>query len=134
VSELGYIEELLGRWIIQYPGADGMIVKDYVETLELKIDGTFSWTPTPPWAKPDGRWGIAFDGTEQMKLYFEEHNGTYRGNWLVLVALGHTQMFHWQRTRADGVIFADRVLMARRNTSRVASGTRALNSQATTTH
>jgi hypothetical protein len=118
-EELGYIEELLGHWEIQYPGPDGMIVEDYVETLELRIDGTFAWDPTPLWAKQEGRWGITVgDETGQIRLYFEERNGgTYRGNWLVLAALplgGHTVvMLHWQRTWADAVIFNDRVLVAR---------------------
>jgi hypothetical protein len=56
--------------------------------------------------------------TEKMRLYFEQRNGGgYRGNWLLLGALrfgANTElMFHWQRTRTDGVVFDDRVLIAR---------------------
>src|ERR1035441_427420 len=94
-EELGYIEELLGHWEIRYPGPDGMIVADYIESLELRIDGTFSWHPTPLWAKQNGRWGVTVDEESgQIRLYFEERNGgTYRGNWLVLAAVplgGHS--------------------------------------------
>ena len=116
MGELGYIDALLGHWDVRYPGADGMIVDGYVEALELKIDGTFSWNPTPLWAKPGGRWGIEFVGAEQMKLYIEERRGGYRANWLVFGAMPEP-MWCWQRTRTDGVVFDDRVLMARRNTS-----------------
>jgi len=81
-EELGYAEELLGQWEIWYPGPDGMINEGYVESPELRIDGRFSWNPTPLWAKPEGRWGITVKvGTRQMRLYFEERNGgTFRGN------------------------------------------------------
>jgi hypothetical protein len=48
---LGYVEAPLGHWMAQYPGADGMIVEDYAERLELKVDAPFSWEPTPLWAK-----------------------------------------------------------------------------------
>jgi hypothetical protein len=118
-EDLGYVEALLGHWEVRYPGADGMIVEDYAERLELKVDGTFSWEPTPLWAKPEGRWGITVDDeTEKMRLYVEERNAHgYRGNWLVVVTLrfgAHTELtFHWQRTFADAVVFADRVLVAR---------------------
>jgi hypothetical protein len=105
-----------------------MIVEDYVETLELRIDGTFAWNPTPLWARQEGRWGITEnEDTGQMRLYFEERNGgTYRGNWLVLAALpvgGHTVvLLHWQRTCADAVVFDDRVLVARQVTLGTAQG------------
>ena len=104
-DELGYIEELLGHWEIRYPGPDGMIVADYIESLELRIDGTFSWNPTPLWAKQNGRWGVTVDEESgQIRLYFEERNGgTYRGNWLVLAAVplgGHSVvMLHWHSAR-----------------------------------
>ena len=120
--ELGYVEALLGHWEVQYPGADGMIVEDYIERLELSIDGTFSWTPTPLWARAQGRWGITVDDdTEHMRLYIEMRNGgSYRGNWLVLVTLrfgAHTELtMHWQRTYANAVVFDDRVLVARQVT------------------
>ena len=119
-EELGYVEALLGHWEVQYPGADGMIIEDYVERLELRIDGTFSWDPTPLWAKPEGRWGITVGpDTQRMRLYFQERNGGgYRGNWLVALRFGvQTElMLHWQRTRADAVVFDDRVLVARQIT------------------
>lgn len=126
-DELGYIEELLGHWEIRYPGPDGMIVADYIESLELRIDGTFSWNPTPLWAKQNGRWGVTVDEESgQIRLYFEERNGgTYRGNWLVLAALplgGRTVVtLHWQRTCADGVVFDERVLVARQVTDGTAA-------------
>src|ERR1019366_9944711 len=112
---------LLGHWEVQYPGADGMIVEDYIERLELRIDGTFSWTPTPLWARPQGRWGVTVDSdTGQMRLYIEERNGGgYRGNWLVLMRFGADTewMFHWQREGADAVVFDDRGLVARQVTT-----------------
>jgi hypothetical protein len=86
-----------------------MIAEDDVENLELRIDGTLPWDPPPPWTKPDGRWGITVDeDTQLMRLYFERRNGgSYRGNWLVAIRLTiHTGlMLHWQRTRADAVVF-----------------------------
>jgi hypothetical protein len=118
-EDLGYVEELLGLWEVQYPGADGMLVEDYAERLELKVDGTFSWEPTPLWAKPDGRWGISINGdTGEMRLCIEERSkDRYRVHWLVLVTLpvgAHSALiWHWQRTRADAVVFADRILVAR---------------------
>jgi hypothetical protein len=99
-----------------------MIVEDYIERLELSIDGTFSWTPTPLWARAQGRWGVTVDDhTGEMRLYFEERRGGgYRGNWLVLVTLrfgAHTELtMHWQRTYANAVVFDDRVLVARQVT------------------
>ena len=118
-ENLGYVDELLGLWEVRYPGADGMIVEDHVERLELRIGGTFAWDPTPLWAKQGGRWGITVDDkSRHIRLYFQERNGgTYRGNWLVLATLplgGHSVvMLHWQRTFADAVVFDDRVLVAR---------------------
>jgi hypothetical protein len=121
-EDLGYVEVLLGHWTVQYPGADAMIIEDYAEQLELKVDGTFSWNPTPLWAKQNGRWGVTVDDDSgHIRLYFQERNGgTYRGNWLLLTALplggDKVVMLHWQRTWADAVVFRDRLLIARQIT------------------
>jgi hypothetical protein len=118
-EDLHYLDELLGCWEIRYPGKDGMIVKSHVESLELKVDGTFSWNPTPLWVKPEGRWSIAGNPqTQQMKLYIEQRKGhTFRGEWLVLTTLRFEEreerMIHWQRTQYEGVVFKDRVLTGR---------------------
>jgi len=63
-----------------------MINENYVEILELKSDGTFSWDPTPLWARPEGRWGITGDTEiKQLRLWFEQRKGEmFRGHWLVL--------------------------------------------------
>jgi hypothetical protein len=112
-----YIDEMLGHWEVKYPGADGVIVESYVEALQLKIDGTFSWTPTPIWAQPGGRWRLAFVGAEWMRLEIEQRRGGYRSNWLVVIAALPTQelILNWQRPCADAVVFTDRVLVARRD-------------------
>jgi hypothetical protein len=46
-----------------------MIAEDDVENLELRIDGTLPWDPTPLWATPEGRWDITVDeDTQLMRL------------------------------------------------------------------
>jgi hypothetical protein len=116
-EDLGYADELLGYWEIRYPGTDGLINESDVESLELRLDGT--WNPTPLWAKPEGRWGITVrEGTGQVRLYFEERpGGAVRGHWLVLNTLrfgeNEERMIHWQRTRYGAAVFADRILTGR---------------------
>jgi hypothetical protein len=113
-------DELMGRWEIRYPGADGMIIKDYAELLELRPDGTFSWNPTPLWAKPEGRWGVTRKtGTQQIKLYFEERSGQrFRSQWVVFTTIrfGERELraIHWQRKHYGAVVFDDRIFTGRR--------------------
>lgn len=116
--DLAYFEDLLGTWEIRYPRANGLIREDYVERLELMDDGTFSWTPAPLWAKSGGRYGITQEAG-RMRLYFEQRQrSVLRGNYLVIIEFpsedGTELTFHWQRTRHDGVVFSDRILMGRR--------------------
>ena len=49
----------MGR--VRYPGLDDMIAEDDVENLEMRMDGTLPWDPTPPWAKLEGRRSITVD-------------------------------------------------------------------------
>jgi hypothetical protein len=95
-----------------------MINRSYAEHLELRPDGTFSWTPTPIWVKAEGRWGITGDPKKQLKLHIEErHSGSFRSEWLVVTPfkLKDTEelIIHWQRTVFDAVVFADRILVGR---------------------
>lgn len=117
-DDLRYFDELLGHWEVRYPDRVGMLVVDYAEHLELRADGTYLWTPAPLWTKPKGRWGLAGNWeANQLKLYFEEHRGTFRGQCLVLTDLkigALTERFiHWQRTQYGAVVFEDRILAAR---------------------
>lgn len=115
-QELGYLEEVLGVWDVKYPGRDGMINEAYVERLELRCDGTYSWNPAPPWAPRTGKWGILKTQDRELRLCFEEKQGRLRCNYLVLMQLekGGPFFLNWQRTRGDAVIFADRIFRADR--------------------
>jgi hypothetical protein len=118
-EDLRYFEELLGSWEIRYPGDDGMINESYAERLDLRSDGTYSWSPTPLWARPgSGRWGVAGDpATRELKLYFEGRRGALRGQWLVYMTLRAGErterLIHWQRTQYGAVVFSDRILTGR---------------------
>ncbi len=119
-EDLRYHDELLGNWEICYPGPDGKLHLGYVESLELRADGHFSWNPTPLWVKPEGRWGVATDAdTGSWKLYFEERRGvSFRGANLVITnfVVGGTQelRMHWQRTCSGAVVFEDRIWCGRK--------------------
>lgn len=115
-QELGYLEEVLGAWDIKYPGPDGMITEAYVERLELRRDGTYSWNPAPAWAPKTGKWGVVRTQDGKLRLCFEEKQGRLRCNYLVLMQIekGGPFFLNWQRTRADAVVFTDRVFRADR--------------------
>jgi len=119
VEDLRYLDELLGVWEIGYPRPDGVInASSYAERLELRMDGTYSWTPSPLWARPAGKWGVLADpDTGEFKLYFETRRGGFRGEWLVITtfrdAAPEVRLIHWQRTVTQAVVFNDRILAGR---------------------
>ena len=115
-QELGLIEEAVGEWDVKYPGQDEMILEDYVERLELKRDGTYSWTPPPAWAARTGEWGVIKTEDGFLKLCFTDTHGRPRWGYLVLMKIGKDGPFflNWQRTYGDAVIFADRIFRADR--------------------
>jgi hypothetical protein len=115
-QQLGYLPEMLGEWDIMYPGPDTMIRRDYRERLELRADGTYVWSPAPVWAVPTGRWGVFRSQDGVLRLCFETKAGDLRCQVLVLIDIpGSGWTFHWQRTRGDAVVFADRIFMASRS-------------------
>lgn len=93
-----------------------MITGDHVERLELRRDGTYSWDPAPAWAHTTGKWGVMKTQDGGLRLCFEEKQGRFRCNYLVLMSLekGRPVFLNWQRTRGDAVIFADRIFRANR--------------------
>jgi hypothetical protein len=113
-----YLDELIGLWEIRYPELEA--AGDYVELLELKPDGTFSWSPNPIWAKPGGRWGVTHKvGTQEIKLHFQRRKDDhYRGECLVFTTLNlgdsTVRAIHWQRTQYGAVVFADRIWVGRK--------------------
>ena len=118
-QELGLIEAALGEWDIKYPGPDKMIREDYVEKLELKRDGTYSWKPPPAWSPGTGEWGIIKTEDGFLKLCFKDTHGRWRWGFLVLMKVGKVGpiFLNWQRTYGHAVIFADRIWRADRRRS-----------------
>jgi len=118
VEDLRYLEALRGFWEIGYPGPDGTINLSYFERLELRADLTYTWDPSPIWARKIGRWGVLTDpDTKTHKLYLENRRGELRGHWLVITtfrdAAPDVRFIHWQRTVNHGVVFSDRILAGR---------------------
>ena len=115
-QELGLIEAALGEWDIKYPGPDEMIREDYVEKLELKRDGTYSWNPPPAWSPGTGEWGIIKTEDGFLKLGIKDTHGRWRWGFLVLMKVGKVGpiFLNWQRTYGRAVIFADRIWRADR--------------------
>lgn len=115
-QEIGLIEAAIAEWEIKYPGADGMIQENYVERLELKRDGTFTWNPPPLWALERGEWGVIKTQDGLLKLGFTDRDSRWRWNYLVLMKIGKSGEYflNWQRTRGDAVYFGDRILRADR--------------------
>ncbi len=112
---LGYVDEMLGSWHVKYPGQDGMIDSSYHETLDLRADGTYRWSPVPRWARPSGHWGVVRTDDGYLRLCFEGIEGERRCNFLVLATLpGVLTTLNWQRSRGDAVVFADRIFRADR--------------------
>ena len=107
---------LHGAWEVKYPGPDAMIQDNYIEKLELKRDGTFTWIPTPAWAPKIGIWFVEITQDSTLRLGFEDKWGGFRSNYLVLMQMGKGGPFflHWTRTRGDVVIFTDRIFRADR--------------------
>ena len=118
-QEVGYIEGALGEWVVKYPGPDEMIQEDYVEKLELKRDGTYSWNPSPAWAPSSGVWGVIKTADGLLKLCFRDTRGRSRWGYLVLMRIGTGESYYmnWTRTRGDVIIWADRIWRADRPNS-----------------
>jgi hypothetical protein len=128
--ELGYTADILGSWDVKYPGPDGMIREDHVEHLVLMRGGTYKWTPTPDWARSEGRWGItrATDLNDALILCLEQKAGPMRCHFLVLTFSRDTlEYWNWHckvvnLVHADGrkefaptaVLFSERILRADR--------------------
>lgn len=115
-QEVGFIEAALGEWHVKYPGPDAMIQEDYVEKLELRRDGTYSWNPPPAWAPKTGVWGVIKTEEGFLKLCFKDTRGRSRWGFLVLMRVGKEGPLYlnWQRTYGHAVIFADRIWRADR--------------------
>ena len=118
-QQVGYIEGALGEWVVKYPGPDEMIQEDYVERLELKRDGTYTWNPPPAWAPSSGVWGVIKTEDGFLKLCFRDTRGRSRWGYLVLMRIGTDGPIYlnWQRTYGHAVIWADRIWRADRPTS-----------------
>jgi hypothetical protein len=110
-QEVGFIEGALGKWNVKYPGHDEMILEDYVERLELKRDGTYTWDPTPVWAPGSGVWGVVRTEEGFLKLCFKDTRGRTRSGFLVLMKVGTDGpiFLNWQRNYGHAVIFSDRI-------------------------
>ena len=115
-QEVGYIERALGDWDVKYPGPDEMIEEDYVEKLELKLDGTYTRDPPPVWAPRIGVWGVVKTEEGFLKLCFEDNRGRLRYGFLVLMKFGTGESYYmnWTRTRGDVIIWSDRIWRADR--------------------
>ena len=115
-QELGLLEAALGEWDVKYPGPDEMIREDYVERLEFKRDGTYTWSPPPTWAPSSGVWGVIKTEDGFLKLCFKDTHGRSRWGYLVLMKIGKDGPFflNWQRTYSHAVIWADRIWRADR--------------------
>lgn len=114
-SGLGFLDAALGFWEVRYPGPDGMIIDENPEVLELRSDGSYTWSPPPSWAAQTGKWGVV-RRQDGLMLCFEEKAQGLRCNYLILSQFeknGPVSM-HWQRTAGDAVIFADRIFRADR--------------------
>jgi len=118
--KVGLIEEALGLWDVKYPGSDEMIREDYVERLELKRDGTYSWEPPPAWAPRTGEWYVVKTNDGLLKLCLLDTHGRLRWGYLVFMAVATNGPYYmnWTRRCGDAVIFADRIWRADRPRSK----------------
>ncbi|MGQ0665580.1 MAG: hypothetical protein ACT4O4_00960 [Nitrospiraceae bacterium] len=89
LMEPSYSEDILGLWDVKYTGEDGMIRQDNVERLVMMQEGTFTWTPTPGWARSKGHWRVTKipDLNDALALCFEQQSGG-----LVVPLLGHDKV------------------------------------------
>jgi hypothetical protein len=115
-EELGLPEIMFGPWDVRYPDSDGMIVDEHIQRLVLSHDGTYTWSPCPEWARNGARWGVTRTPEDGLELWFETRDGTFVGNFLVPLMLDPEGPLYlnWQRTRADAVVFKDRIFRADR--------------------
>lgn len=123
-------EALLGEWEIVYPGEAENVETTTRERLVLRRDGTYSWHPTPSWARPTGRWGVRIEPelNEAMVLGFEARAGAPRCHFVIPVKLPQWPLYWvWQRSLGvvvhpggrqeldrNTVLFSERVLLAQR--------------------
>lgn len=109
---LGPVNELCGSWKIGYADDEGMIEEEGpVERLDLHPDGTYSWEPEPTWLGGSGVWGVETPPSGEPRLCFDTYTGDRHCHYLVLHQMPELgTFFHLQRTRADAVVFRDRIL------------------------
>jgi hypothetical protein len=87
-----------------------MIADEPDGELDLRPDGSFEWRPEPAWLQRTGTWGVEMFG-EAPKLCFQTQHAERHSNYVVLHDTGqYGTFFHWQRSRADAVVFRDRIL------------------------
>ncbi len=113
---LGPVNELCGSWKIGYADEDGMIEEEgpFVR-LDLHPDGSYSWEPEPTWLGGSGVWGVEMTPSGEPRLCFDTPGGERHCHYLVLHEMPELgTFFHLQRTRADAVVFTDRILRAYR--------------------
>ena len=113
---LGPVKELCGSWHIGYASDEGMIEEEGpFEQVDLRPDGSFSWEPEPAWLAGSGAWGVEVTPNGEPKLCLDTETGDRRCHYMVLHDLPDVGMFfHLQRTRADAVVFKDRILRGSR--------------------
>lgn len=108
---LGPVNELCGSWQIGYADVEGMIEEGPLEHLDLRPDGSFSWEPEPSWLAESGAWGIEVTPNGEPRLCFDTDTGDRRCHYVVLHEMPDVgTFFHLQRSRADAVVFKDRIL------------------------
>lgn len=113
---LGPVNELCGSWQVGYADEDGMIEEEgpFVR-LDLHPDGSYSWEPEPTWLGGSGVWGVEMTPSGEPRLCFDTPGGERHCHYLVLHEMPELgTFFHLQRTRADAVVFKDRILRAYR--------------------
>jgi hypothetical protein len=73
------VEQLVGRWQIQYPDARGTITPDApLSVLELRADGTYWWPGSPDWSPGTGRWKVLPEEAGQYWLGLEESDWIFK--------------------------------------------------------
>lgn len=76
-------KKLAGRWAVSYPEPFGMATPPEDSTLELRPDGTYTWTSPLPWFASGQMWSLnAHNGRVELFLqsryhWFEFHELAY---------------------------------------------------------
>jgi hypothetical protein len=103
------VEQLVGRWRIEYADAAGMIMPDGPGSmLELRADGTYAWSASPTWSAGTGRWKVMPEDGGQYFLELEEKDlGIFQVHWLGPGSeSGFRPTWEWRNAsrRAHGVL------------------------------